>query len=159
MMMLLSAMALAASPVKLDRVDLIAEDPGTFLNYELPAAGTYPTKAAVRFVTQVKPVLEMPSLPGWHLGLSIASQSLVYEKPLSVPNLYFSGGIQSSLFLPRGVLAGVAYRPGRWRIGLSCSAVSGATWTRFGGYGQWTVLPALGVGVGPKPPPEALSSR
>jgi hypothetical protein len=151
MMGLLLGAALAASPVKLDRVDLLSEDTGTFLNYELGAAGTYPTKTAVRFVTQVKPVLEVPAWEGWTLGISLSSQSVVYEKPLSVRNLYWTGGIQSALFLPRGALVGVAYRPGRWRFGLSCSAVSGATWARPAGYGQWTVLPSLGIGVGGKP--------
>ena len=151
MMALLLGAALAASPVRLDRVDLLSEDPGTFLNYELVGAGTYPTKPVVRFVTQVKPVLEAPAWEGWTLGISLTSQSVVYERPLSVEDLYWTAGVQSALFLPRGALLGVAYRPGRWRIGLSCSAFSAATWARPAGYGQWTVLPALGIGVGAKP--------
>lgn len=144
---------LAAGPtavVQFDRVDLISEDPGTFVNYELAGAPTYPTKAAIRFVTQIKPVVAIPRVPGLTVGVSLSSQSVVYERPFLVEGLHWTAGVQTALLMPRGALGGVAYRTGRWRFGVSASAISGSTWARPS-YGQWTVLPTVGVGVGRKP--------
>ena len=148
--MLLTLATATAAPVQFDRVDLISEDPGSFVNYELAAAPTYPTKAAIRFVTQVKPVFEIPRVEGLTVGVSISSQSVVYERPLLVDGLHWTAGVQTALLMPRGALGGVAYRAGRWRFGVSVSALSGSTWARPS-YGQWTVLPTVGVGVGRKP--------
>lgn len=142
--------AALAAPVEFDRVDLISEDPGTFVNYELWGAPTYPTKAAIRFVTQVKPVVSIPRVPGLTVGVSLSSQSVVYERPFGPEGLHWTAGIQTALLMPRGALGGLAYRTGRWRFGVSASALSGSTWARPS-YGQWTVLPTVGIGVGGKP--------
>ncbi len=147
--------AALAAPVQFDRVDLISEDPGTFVNYELWGAPTYPTKAAIRLVTQVKPVVSIPRVPGLTVGVSLSSQSVVYERPFLIDGLHWTAGVQTALLMPRGALGGVAYRTGRWRFGVSASAISGSTWARPS-YGQWTVLPTVGVGVGKKPKPEPL---
>ena len=149
--MILTAFALSAvtsaAELRLDRVDLISEDTGAWINYEAPGLLAYPTRGAVRYVTQVKPVLALP-VEHLYLGLSIHSQSLVYERPFTEGSeLTWSAGVQSALFFPRGALAGVAWRHGPVRLAVGVSAVSGGTWARPGGVAQWDVLPTVGVGL------------
>lgn len=158
--LLLCALGLAAAapPVRLDRVELLAEDPGTWLNYEALQLPGYPVKGVLRFVTQVRPVLELP-VEHLYVGLSLSSQSLVYERPFS-PGLPFtwSAGVQTQLLLPRGALATVAWRHGPVRLSLGLSAVSGATWARPD-WSEWDLLPTVGVGLvrQPRPRPEHLA--
>ncbi len=138
-----------AGPVGFDRVDLISEDPGTWINYEVSTFGTYPTRPILRFVTQVKPVWTTP-WEGITVGTSIESQSVVYEAPLLADQgISWSAGLQTKLLMPRGVTAGLAWRGGNFRVGLGVSAVSESTWARPG-FRSWTILPTLGVGIGPK---------
>ncbi|MBK7760501.1 MAG: hypothetical protein IPO67_22405 [Deltaproteobacteria bacterium] len=149
--MILTAFALSAvtsaAELRLDRVDLISEDTGAWINYEAPGLLAYPTRGAVRYVTQVKPVLALP-VEHLYLGLSIHSQSLVYERPFVEGSEFtWSAGLQSALFFPRGALAGVAWRHGPVRLAVGVSAVSGGTWARPGGVAQWDVLPTVGVGL------------
>ena len=139
-----------AGPVSFERVDLISEDPGTWIHYEAPTYGTYSMRPILRFVSQVKPVWSTP-WEGVTVGTSLASQSVVYEAPL-LPDagLSWSAGVQTVLLMPRGVTAGVAWNWRFLRVGAGVSAVSAATWARPGGLAQWTVLPTLGLGVGPQ---------
>jgi len=138
--------AVQAGGFGVERVDLVSEDTGTWLNYDLPDGLTYPTGFALRFVEQVKVVWKTP-WPGFSIGTSIASQSIVYEKPLMPEyQLFWSGGIQTVLLLPRGVLLGVAWRPGMFRLGFGLSMVSSATWRRPA-WNSWTVLPTVGLGI------------
>ena len=140
--------AAGAAPVGLDRVDLISEDPGTWLHYDLPMAPYNVLGVTVGFVQQLKMVLRLGVLDeSLHLGFSMVSQSIVLERPLPLPNLYWSGGVQTSLLLPRGLLAGVAWRPGRIRIGAGVSLLSSATWRRPD-WTSWHVLPTVGFGLG-----------
>jgi hypothetical protein len=153
------ALALAADPAPaaavpeapgwtagFDRVDLLSEDIGTFLSYDLMELPVYPLKPAVRFVEQAKVVFRLP-WQGFHVGASIASQSLVYEHPVGPKGLHLTGGLVTRLLFPRGLLAGVAYRFGHFRVGLSVSAFSSGSWSAPGSF-QLTVLPSLGLGVG-----------
>ena len=139
-----------ASELRLDRVELIAEDPGTWLNYEAPQLAQYPVKGVIRFVTQVRPVFETP-VEHLYVGLSVSSQSVVYEHPF-VEDLPFtwSAGVQTGLLLPRGAVATVAWRGGPVRLSVGVSAVSGATWARPD-YSEWDVLPTIGVGLVRRP--------
>lgn len=130
-----------------DRVDLVAEDTGTFLHFEAPMAAVRADITAVRFLEQVKPVWTT-AVKGLYVGTSIGSQSIVYEHPLLAQHgLFATGGLQTRLLLPRGALAGVAWRWKRLRVGLSLSALSQASWARPN-WQQWQFLPSLGVGIG-----------
>lgn len=147
------ALAALAAPARaeagwgFDRVDIVSEDPGTWLNYELPVAGTYPTRAALRFVTQIRPVWTTP-IEGLTFGTSIQSQSLSYERPLPfLPQLHWNVTLQTRLLLPRGVNAGLAWRWKWFRIGAGVSASTAASWSAID-YRAWNVLPVLGIGVG-----------
>lgn len=145
----LTAIVLAsiAGQVGFDRVDLISEDTGTFLHYEAPMAATRADITAVRFLEQVKPVFSTP-VKNLFFGVSIASQSLVYEYPLLQQHgLFATAGLQTRLLLPRGALAGVAWRWKWLRVGVSLSALSQASWARPN-WQQWDFLPSLGLGVG-----------
>jgi hypothetical protein len=140
-------LAATATSIPFDRVDLLSEDPGTWIHYDVPGGSNYPTRPAMRFLTQIKPVFELP-VEGLYLGASLSSQSLVYERPLlSEWNLYWSAGVQTRLLLPRGVMAGVAWRFWRLRVGLGLSAVSEARWSNPS-WRSWAVLPTLGLGIG-----------
>lgn len=156
MLALVTALVLAAEPagVRLERVDVLSEDPGTWLYQEAPRLRVDVLTPAVRFVTQVKLVWSTP-VRGLGFGISVDSQSLVYEHPL-LPraNLALSLGLQTRLLLPRGALVGVAWRAGPVRLGLSLSVFSEATWSRVN-YRSWTALPTLGVGFGRSPEPPA----
>jgi hypothetical protein len=138
-------MLVLAGPVQLERVDLLAEDPGTWINYELPAAPGYMTTPAIRFVEQVKLVWATP-MAGVTVGTSLISQSVAYQRPLPVAGLAWSAGVQTSMGLPRGVFGGVSWRAGRVRVAAGASAVSSASWARRE-WSTWEVLPTVGVGI------------
>lgn len=158
MLALIAAMVLAAEPgaaaeptgVRWQRVDLLSEDPGLWLPQEAPRLRADALTPAVRFVTQIKVVWDLP-VRGLGFGVSLDSQSLVYEYPLlPQANLSLSVGLQTRLLLPRGGLVGVAWRGGPVRVGLSLSVFSEASWSRVD-YGYWTALPTLGLGIGRDP--------
>ncbi|MBN1209365.1 MAG: hypothetical protein JXB05_31225 [Myxococcaceae bacterium] len=156
MLALVTALVLAAEPsgVRWERVDVLSEDPGLWLHQELPRLGVDALTPTVRFLTQVKGVWSTP-VRGLDFGVSLGSQSLVYEYPL-LPraNLALSLGLQTRLLLPRGALVGVAWRAGPVRLGLGLSVFSEATWSRVD-YSYWTALPTLGLGFGRSPEPRA----
>jgi hypothetical protein len=132
-----------------DRVDILSEDPGTWLHYDLPYAGTYPTAPAIRFIAQVKPVWRTP-VRGLYVGTSLASQSAVLERPVFLTDchgLYWSAGLQTRLLLPAGLMGGVAWRYGPLRVGAGLSLVSTASW-RHRNWTQWSALPTVGIGIG-----------
>lgn len=130
-----------------DRVDLLSEAPGKWLHYDTLMITTYPAIPLVRFVEQVTVVFRLP-WEGFHVGASVMAQSLTYEHPISaLPGLSVTGGLQTRLLFPNGLLAGVAYRAGMFRVGLSVSAYTSGSWgapTSFGVH----VLPVLGLGIG-----------
>lgn len=149
MLALVASLVLAAEPggVALDRLDLLSEDPGQWLHQDAPRLGVDTLTPTVRFLTQLKVVWSTP-VRGLDFGISVGSQSLVYEYPL-LPRakLTLSMGLQTRLLLPRGALVGVAWRTGPLRLGLSLSVFSAASWSRVD-YRYWTALPTLGLGIG-----------
>lgn len=150
---LLAAAAAATSPppeaprLRFERVDLLAEAPGTWLSYDLPLAGISATSTAVRFVEQVKVVWGLPA-PYLYAGASLSSQSLSYERPLwSAWHLDAVVGLDTKLLLPRGAYATIAWHY-RWlRLAVGVSASSAAIWSEPD-YDSWVIVPTLGVGVG-----------
>lgn len=153
--LLLAAVPAGAAPVRLDRVDLLSEDVPTFLHYDVPMARAYPAATLFRGVSQVKAVLALP-VDGLYAGLSLASQSVVLEGPLlrsaEGRGLFWSAGVHTRLLLPAGVQAGLAWRVGPMRLGLSLNVSSDARWARPA-WTEWRVLPALGLGFGPNVAP------
>jgi hypothetical protein len=139
--------AAMASSLRFDRVDILAEDPALWINDDLRRFNHISRLGAVRFVTQVKVVVELP-IDGVYVGTSLSSQSLVAERLIvSKLPIYGYAGVQAGLFLPRGVIGGLAYREGPIRVGVGFSAISSATWRRMD-WTVWSWLPALGIGLG-----------
>lgn len=135
-----------ARPIGLDRVDVLSEDPGSFLDEHVARFGASPTVTSIRFAEQLKVVVRLP-WEGVLLGVSAATQSLYVEGRVAGP-VGLTGGLQTRLGLPRGGLVGVHLRQGPVRIGLSANVLSTATWARPDLSG-WRVLPGLGIGFGP----------
>ncbi len=150
-----ASLALAAAPVRLDRVDILSEDDGTFLHYDLPMAGASAQMAGLRFFEQVKVVLALP-VDGLYAGASVASQSLAYEGPLwrsgDGRGLFWTASVHTRLLMPYGAHAGVAWRFGFLRLGVGASVSSEATWARPA-WTEWRVLPTLALGFGPNVAP------
>jgi hypothetical protein len=140
-------MSMALAGFGLDRIDVLSEDPGTFLSSDVPKIGRSTTVAGIRFVEQVKPVFTTP-VDGLLVGLSLATQSVYYEQPVW-RGLGLTGGVQTRLGLPRGVLMGGYLRTGPLRLGVGANVLSGATWTRPD-FTVWRVMPGVGVGIGPR---------
>ncbi len=128
-----------------DRVDLLSEAPGTFLHYDLPMYGTGALDKTLRLLEQITVVWRLP-VQGFHLNLSIGTQSLTYEHPL-VGGLFLTGGLQTRLLFPSGANLGVAYRAGIFRLGLSASMTTSGSWAAPGIFTP-QFLPALGLGIG-----------
>jgi len=134
-----------AEPFRLDRIDVLSEDPGTFLGEVGPGLPRSVTITGIRFVEQVKPVIATP-VDGLLVGVSLATQSVYYERPV-YKGLGLTTGIQTRMLLPRGALLGGHVRAGRFRLGMSANLLSGATWARPD-WTTWRVLPGVGIGIG-----------
>ena len=139
-------LAAVAGPISLDRVDLIAAGPGTFVNYDLPIARSDTTRTAMRFVEQVQPVWRTP-VENLYVGTSISSQSLIWDAPIGdkVP-LNYVVALETSLLVPRGLRAGVATILGPVRLEAGVSAITPSGWARVD-YNTWTVMPTIGLGL------------
>ena len=152
-LLLVLGASLHAAPLRFDRVDVLSEDPGLWLNHDLPLASVYWPRTGYRLLEQVKPVWRIAAVEGLHVGVSLRSQSLVYERSLGLGHgLFWTVGLQTSLLLPRGALAGLAWRRGRFRVGVGVSLLSAASWRRPDWTDGW-LLPTLGLGVGPQQAP------
>lgn len=140
------ALLLLAAPPQLgvDRIDLIAEAPGTFVNFDVPNALVAPTPGAVRFVEQVQLVMTLP-IEGLYVGASLSAQTLSFETPLA-DGFFVTVGVQTRLLLPVGGYGGLAWR-WRWmRVALGASAFADASWARLT-WNRFTVVPTLGFGI------------
>ena len=149
-MSLVPALVLATAlqaPIAFERVDVLSEEPGMWVNHELPMVGASPLTVGVRFLEQVKVVWATP-VPGLGIGTSVASQSVVYERSLLARyDVSWSVGLHTKLLLPRGVFGGLAWRWRRLRVALGVSLTSSASWARLD-WSHWTVVPTVGLGVG-----------
>lgn len=133
----------AASPLlRLQRVELLAEEDGSFLVDQLPTLTTRPGPVALRLLAQVQPVLTGRG-GRLGLGLSWARQVLYLEEPLS-HGLSVGGGLHLRLGLPAGASAGLSWQRGPVRLGLVANLSTAATWAHPRWTG-WRVLPGLGL--------------
>ncbi len=152
--LLLAAPQAQAAKFRFQRVDLISEAPGSFLNYDLPMFDVNLQTSAIRWVEQIQVVFELP-VQGLSAGISLDSQTLCYERPLlPAAGLYYGGGIQTDLLMPRGLLVDSSWRWRRLRLAVGASAVSGSTWRRPD-WTSWDLLPTAGIGVGREHEPAA----
>ena len=136
-----------ASEFGFDRVDVVSEDPGVWLNYDLPTIGSYPIRPALRFIEQIKLVLTTPA-EDLYVGLSLSSQSVVLEREIpGVAGLRWTVGVQTRALVPRGGFGGLAYRIGVFRFAAGASVASAAAWANLS-WTSWSILPTVGIGIG-----------
>lgn len=140
----------AAPFVRTERIDLLSEDPGTFLFDDLPRAAYTPRSTVLRYLEQVRFVATVPRY-SLVFGASVAAQSVSYRFRVhpSAP-IYGSAGVSTKLFLPRGVLLGAETWAGPIRLGLGLHVHSDATWSRPD-YTRWHAQPGVGIGLGRQP--------
>ena len=137
--------ASAMGDVKLTRVELLSEDPGTWLHYELPMANTRPGTAFLRLLEQVQPVWESP----WEnvvFGTSLTVQTIQFERPLGALPVQWSAGVQTALLCPKGVVGAVHWQWRRLHLSAGVSVDSNASW-QHRDWSQWTLLPTAGFGI------------
>jgi hypothetical protein len=142
---LIAACTLAsAAEVRLDRVDLLSEA-APWVRQDAPRLGAAPGITTARWFAQVTPVASVgPAV----VGVSLGWQWVGLRAPL-VPErvIWADAAIVARGMLPVGGRVGVAWRPGRVRLGVSLAALSGATWVRPS-WRSWSVVPTLGLGIG-----------
>ena len=141
----LSTTMAVAGTISLDRVEILSDDPGTWLHYELPLARHRPATAALLFIEQVQPVWQTP----WRdvrVGTSLSVQTIQIERPLGSTPLQWSAGLQTALLCPRGIVAGIHGEWGRFHLSAGLSASSMASWQNRS-WSQWTMLPTAGFGI------------
>lgn len=146
----LTGPALAAPFVRTERIDVLSEDPGTFVFDDLPRAAYTPRSTVLRWLEQVRFVATVPRY-SLVLGASVASQSISYRFQVhpKAP-VYGSAGIVTKLFLPRGLQLGAETWAGPVRLGVGLQVHSDATWARPD-YTRWHAQPGIGIGIGRKP--------
>ncbi|MCB9779374.1 MAG: hypothetical protein H6742_12480 [Alphaproteobacteria bacterium] len=145
----LAPTAAQAGGFGLDRLEILSEDSGAWLNYELPMVAARPAATGVRFLTQVQATWYLP-VDGLVVGTSLESQSIALEKSFNVDlaggDFGWYGGVHSRLFLPRGLMAGLDWRKDKLRLSAGASLTNASTWRRPS-LRAWSVLPTLGVSI------------
>jgi hypothetical protein len=139
------SMAMADPGWRLERVEILSEDPGSWLHYELPMARYRPSTAALRFVEQVQPVWQTP-WEGIVLGTSLSIQTLQIEQALGETGLSWSAGVQTKLLCPRGLVGALHWERNRLHLAAGISASSMASWQNPS-WSVWQVLPTAGIGL------------
>jgi hypothetical protein len=145
--LVLSSSSRAEEPrrVGLERVEILSEDPGSWLHHELPLAHHRPSTAALRFIEQVQPVWRTP-WKGTLIGTSLTVQTIQFEKSMGENGLSWSAGVQTKLLCPRGIVAAIHWERNRLHLIAGLSASSMASWQNMH-WGTWSVLPTAGIGL------------
>ena len=143
--LLLSAVAIAAP--QLDRVEVIADDPGHFVVDELPMIAARPGGTTLRFLTQVQPVMAF----GEHftLGASLSTWTPGWELQAAQRPFGFLVAMPTRLGLPSGLVAAGTLRHGALWADLGLTAQTGASW-RHPSYRDLRIVPTVGLGWAPR---------
>ena len=135
----------ASAEVRLVRVEILSEDPGTWLHHELPMASSRPSTAAVRLLEQIQPVWQSP-WPDILIGTSLTVQTVQLERDLGELPLSWSAGVQTALLCPRGVVGAIHWKKQKLHLSAGLSLSSMASW-QHRRWNQWTLLPTAGIGI------------
>ncbi len=131
--------------LRLDRIEVLANEDGSFVVDQLPTLSTRPGTTAVRFLAQVQPVLALDNPV--RIGLSWSHQVVGYELQLSsneVDRITLEPQLHTRLGLPTGASAELAWDRAPVRVGLGASLSSTATWA-LPRWTDWRVLPTLSL--------------
>ena len=138
-----------AAKFRLERVEIVSDDTGLWLNYDVPMLGAHPLMTGVRLLEQAQLVWALP-VEHLKIGTSLESISVSYERGFNVDlgggDLGWYGGATTRLLMPRGAMAGVAWQKKRVRLAAGAAATSASTWARPG-WRVWTVVPTLSVAI------------
>ncbi len=128
-----------------DRVDVFAPAPSSFLLLDLPRVGARPGLTALRFVEQVSVGWRLP-VDGLQLGTAIAVQEVRYARPFREDGrLGWVAGVPTRLALPVGGRAGITGRLGRAHLEGGLIVQTSATWA----HPAWQLRrPFLSFGAG-----------
>lgn len=144
--MLLAAGLAHAGGFGLDRVDVLAAAPSSFLWMEVRRFGARPGLVSLRFAEQVSVGWRLPA-DGFQLGTSIAVQELRYARPFREDGrLGWVAGVPTRLGLPVGARGGLTWTAGRAHLEAGPILQTSASWARP----SWQVRGpffALGVGI------------
>jgi hypothetical protein len=140
-------MAATVAGVQLDRVEVLADDPGTLVSDELPLLLARPGGTGLRFLAQAQPVVRF----GDHftLGTSLVAITPGWEVRPSERRLGGLVAMPTRLGLPAGLVVAGTVRTGPLWLDLGLRASSGASWVAPK-YGDLRVGPTLGVAWVPK---------
>lgn len=137
-----------AGPVALDRVELLADDPGSFLVDDVPLVLARPGVVSLRALGQVQPVARVGER-GLTVGLSLSSLSVGWESTPDARGFGALVAIPTRLGLPVGAVVGGVYRRGPLWVDVGLAARTDATWARPA-FSPVRVGPTVGVGWVPK---------
>lgn len=143
----LFGLAVAASPVVPERIDVFSEHGAGWWVDELPRVDRLPGSVAVGWLSQVRLVARTRGLPLF-FGMSLSAQSIGLRGRLGP--LAGQVAVRTRLGLPDGAWVGFAGWRGPVRIGGSLVVASNASWADPR-WDVWRVLPAVSVGFGRRP--------
>ena len=147
MTVLLFWIAAACSAASLDRIEGLADDPGTFLTDEVPLLAARPGATSLRFIAQVQPVVRFDS--GVTVGASLSALTVGWETRPDDKGLGGLVAVPTRLGLPSGLVLAATWRRGPVWCDLGMRATSGTTWASPG-WSDTRIGPTLGLGYVPR---------
>ena len=133
-----------ASAATLDRVELLADDPGTFVSDELPLLAARPGTAGLHFVAQVQPVVRFDS--GLTVGASLSAWTVGWETRPDARGLGGLVAVPTRLGMPAGLVVAGSWSRGLLWVDVGLRAASGASWVDPS-WRDVRVGPTVGLGV------------
>jgi hypothetical protein len=157
------AWALVAAPVRADepvegtqgtrfgfeRLDLIDDGGGGWVNYDLPMVAARPEVTAWKWARQLQLVLRTP-VPGFNVGFGVGSVSFQYDVRVTRAVSAFAG-LNTAWLMPRSLTLGWALHLGPIRVALGVVFASTSRWSDIH-WTVWSVLPVIGLGIGREEP-------
>lgn len=143
MITLLLMQAVAGAGAHLDRIEVVSDDPGTFLSDELPMMRARPGATGLRALAQVQPVIGV----GRFVTVGVSLTALTPAVELSDDQTGFGAilAVPTRLGLPTGALIAGSWRQGPLWLDVGLRAHNGASWLVPSG-GDLRVGPTIGLG-------------
>lgn len=143
MIVLFAVVSTVAVAASLDRIEGLADDPGTFLVDELPLVAARPGVTSLRWLAQVQPVVRFES--GITVGASLSALTVGWETSPDPRGVGALIAVPTRLGLPAGLLLAGTYRRRALWVDLGMRASSGATW-KTPSWSDTRIGPTVGVG-------------
>ncbi len=143
MIALLLMHAVAGTGPHLDRIEVVSDDPGTFVYDELPMLRARPGATGLRALAQVQPVIGV----GRFVTVGVSLTALTPAVELSDDQTGFGAvlAMPTRLGLPTGAIIAGSWRQGPLWLDVGLRAHTGASWLVPAG-GDLRVGPTIGLG-------------